>query len=79
MQLYHDKMNLVKSKIKDFRIEAKKVRTQALREMDRVRVLLGNNGYFVKNGEAVKVDIESYNSAVMNAGSQVEIKVENFK
>ena len=79
LQLYHDKMNLVKSKIKDFRIEAKKVRTQALREMDRVRVLLGNNGYFVKNGEAVKVDIESYNSAVMNAGSQVEIKVENFK
>ncbi|MBU0467546.1 MAG: PilZ domain-containing protein [Candidatus Omnitrophica bacterium] len=79
LQLYHDNMNLVKSKIKDFKIEAKLVRTQALREMDRVRVLLGNNGYFIKNGEVVKVDIESYNSAVMNAGAQVEIKVENFK
>ena len=79
LQLYRDNMRLVKSKIKDFRNEAKEVRTKAMREMDRVRVMLGNNGYFVKNGEEVKVDIQSYNAADLNISSQVEIKVENFR
>lgn len=78
LQLYRDNMRLVKTKINNFKAEAKQVREQASREMDRVRVLLGNNGYFVKQGEPVKVDMESYNAGVLKTSSQVEIKVENF-
>jgi len=79
---YRDKMKLVKSKIREFRREAGHFRSLALREMDRIKMELGNNGYFVKDGKDVKVDIESYEALRLDSAKssrQVEIDVNNFQ
>ena len=51
LTLYHGKMKLVKLKIKQFKQEARQVRISAQKEQDRMRMIIGNNGYFVKDGE----------------------------
>jgi len=79
MQSYHSKMNLVKSKIKEFKKDAAKVRSLALNELDRVKTILGNNGYFMKQGKVVKVDTVSYdavNLKSLNKKSNMRINVE---
>jgi len=67
VKLYRSRMKLVKSKIKHFKQEVHEVRKTAMQERDRVRSILGNNGYFMKNGETVKVDEAKYQKAVLDA------------
>ena len=66
MKLYREKMTLVKSRIKMFKQEALEMRANALNEKDRIQLILGNNGYFVKNGSVVKVDEAKYESATLD-------------
>jgi len=58
--LYRTKIKDVKGRIKHFREEARGVRVAAGQERDRIKLLLGNNGYFMKDGTTVKVDEEKY-------------------
>lgn len=60
ISLYHDQIRAVKAQIKDIRRGARRTRIAALRERDAVKMRLGNNGYIVKDGQMVKVDMEQY-------------------
>ena len=62
LKLYKSKMKLVKSKIRSFKREVKWAKKAAQKENDRIKALLGNNGYFMKNGETVEVDYRKYNA-----------------
>jgi hypothetical protein len=74
IEFYRGKLGIVKTKIRDFRHEAEKIRVSAQKEKDRIRLLLGNNGYFMKNGAAVKVDAEKYNAAMMTPEIEEKLK-----
>ncbi|VAX37282.1 hypothetical protein MNBD_UNCLBAC01-402 [hydrothermal vent metagenome] len=63
LRLYRNRMKLAKSKVKHFKREARRVRKTALKERDRLQSLLGNNGYFMKDGQVVQVDEEKYQMA----------------
>lgn len=65
VSFYRGKIKEVKARINEFRTEAETVRKAALKERDRVKLLLGNRGFFVKNGAVVKVDQESYDAGVL--------------
>lgn len=58
--MYRERVMKVKEKIRHFRRQAGAVRLEAQREMDRVKLILGNNGYFTRNGETVPVDTARY-------------------
>jgi hypothetical protein len=60
LEMYRERVMKVKEKIRHFRRQAGAVRLEAQREMDRVKLILGNNGYFVRKGESVPVDTEKY-------------------
>lgn len=60
--LYEQRLREVKDRIRHFRREARDMRIAAQEEMDRVKMTLGNNGYFIKGGEPVVVDEKKYNN-----------------
>jgi len=62
LSLYHSRIKLVKSKINEIKVQAKEARRKALIEMDKLKSALGNNGFLVKEGKIVKVDMEKYDS-----------------
>jgi len=72
IKFYRSKMKLVRSKIKGFNKEAQDVKRIAQQERNRIRMILGNNGYLFKNGQDVNVDMEQYVNA--NLGP---VKAEN--
>lgn len=63
ISLYRVKMKLVQSKIKVFKKEAEVVRKAAMAEQDRIRMMIGNNGYLVKSGTVVNTDMEKFHAA----------------
>ncbi len=86
MTVFRERMKLVKAKIKSFKEEAAKARTAALKERDRLKSMLGNKGYFMKDGNIVKVDMDEYNAlntkdikSELNKGRKVTIDVDFFK
>lgn len=79
---YRLKLKNVKSKIRHFVKEAKLARVSALSEQDRIRLILGNNGFFIKDGQRIQVDEEKFNSATLDSaegktvsGNDVKIDV----
>ena len=60
---FHQRMVVVKKRIKQFRREADQIQTAAVKEKDRLRTILGNNGYFMKDGQDIQVDYKRYESA----------------
>ncbi len=60
---YRDKIRQVKIKIKQFTKDTLAVKIAAAKERDRIRMMLGNNGYFFKDGKLVVVDEKRYMSA----------------
>ncbi|MFC1510102.1 PilZ domain-containing protein [Candidatus Omnitrophota bacterium] len=66
---YREKMNVVKSRIRGFRQEAALARTAAQKEQDRIKMVLGNNGYFMRDGRQVTVDTEKYNAVSLDGVS----------
>jgi DNA repair exonuclease SbcCD ATPase subunit len=86
MDVFRQRMKLVKGKIKAFKEEAVKARAAALKERDRLKSMLGNKGYFMKEGNIVKVDMDEYNAlgakeikSDVNKGRKVNINVNFFK
>lgn len=63
LNLFRSRIRLVKSKVQILQVESKQAKVHALKERDKLRMALGNNGYFVKDGSTVIVDIEKYNAA----------------
>ena len=72
IRTYKARMKAVREKIKDFKREAELVRQKALKERDRIRMALGNNGFLIKDGKPVVVDQEKYNNAMQKALDDVE-------
>ena len=62
LKFYREKMTVVKTKIGQYKAEANQARIATLKELDRIRMQLGNNGFFVKGGKAVKVDKKRYDA-----------------
>lgn len=67
IRTYKRNIELVKSKIKQFQKDARQVMRSAQKERDQLQMVLGNNGYFMKNGETVTVDEEKYIAAGQGA------------
>ncbi len=63
IRTYKRNMKLVKSKIRQFKRDAQRLNRAAQKERDRLQVLLGNNGYFMKDGSVVRVDEQKYTAA----------------
>jgi len=58
--VYKQRIRDLKKRMREFKKEAHAVKKAAQTEQDRVRSLLGNNGYLVKDGKPVVVDEKSY-------------------
>jgi len=71
IKTYKDRMKLVKFKLRHFKKEANAVKKAAQVEKDRIRLELGNNGYFIKNGNTVFVDSQKYHSEVLGGSSKL--------
>ncbi len=67
ISLYRVKMKLVKSKIKIFKREAEVVRKAAMVETDRIKMIIGNNGYLVKGGKIINTDMDKFHSVSLDA------------
>lgn len=65
LALYRDGIRVVQSRMKAFQQEAHEARIAILKEKDKIKSLLGNNGYFVRDGASVKVDRERYEAATL--------------
>jgi len=74
--LYKDRMKLVKGKINNFKVQARDARIAALQERDKTRILLGNNGFFMKAGKPVIVDEAKFNEVKVEP---VKMEAENRK
>ncbi|MGE0267757.1 MAG: PilZ domain-containing protein [Candidatus Omnitrophota bacterium] len=72
LERYQKEINLVKAKLSHFRQEAKQIREDALKERDRVQLALGNQGYFMREGKSVQVDLEKYNNAGLYPAQSME-------
>ena len=81
LNLYKDRMKLVRSKINNFKREALNVRISAQQELDRVKSQLGNNGFFTRSGQPIKVDMQKYEAQTIESiqksrASQIKGEVE---
>ena len=79
LALYKANAKVVKARIQSFEREAKIVKWRADEERDRIRLILGNNGYFVKDGQAVVVDEAKYKSATLSNPAQPATPNQNIK
>jgi len=89
LNIYRERMKTVKEKIKGFNREVLELRQKAQNERDRIKLALGNNGFFMRDGAAVKVDQAKYDAAgtapaVVRQSEdglypKVEINVSNFE
>ena len=50
--LYRDRLKLVKKRMKYFRKKAHLAKIEAQKEIDRIKLIRGNNGYVVKDGQS---------------------------
>lgn len=82
--LYRQRLKSVKKKMKHYQREAKNARMEALKDRDRMRMIFGNNGYLIKEGSSVKVNLKKFNApellkkeiAPVSAPKKVSINVE---
>ena len=63
----YTRVKTVKGKISTYRRQAEDVRIAALKERDKIRSMLGNRGFLVKDGRIVKVDRKNYESASLES------------
>lgn len=78
---YRLKMQSIKGEMKQFKQEDLAARTAAILQLDNQKLQLGNNGYFVKDGQVVAVDEDQYLNLTVNefsesVAAQPERKVE---
>jgi cell division protein FtsB len=77
------KIKQVKVKIRGFQRAAEDLRLDALAQKDNIRLMLGNNGYLIRNGEPVNVDMEKYKAASLenleNNTKDVKVDVTIFE
>jgi cell division protein FtsB len=85
---YRDRIHEVAALINQLKYENRLARISALAERDRVRLMYGNQGYFVKSGQPVQVDEGQYQAAsfdalppgkVPNPDSKVRVNVTVFQ
>jgi len=88
MAEYRLKLQSIKQEMRRLKAQERMARAAALAQMDEQRMLLGNNGYFIKGGQSVQVDEQQYqhlgtggiqNSAASQANPNVEINVTFFE
>ena len=70
---YRDRIQEVAALINQLKYENRLALISALAERDRVRLMYGNQGYFVKSGQPVQVDARQYQAASFDALSPGKI------
>ncbi|MBP9854743.1 MAG: PilZ domain-containing protein [Candidatus Omnitrophica bacterium] len=60
---YKKEMSKIKDRLSYFQQQARNVREDAVEEMDRVQLSLGNQGYMMREGKMVQVDLQKYKNA----------------
>ena len=58
---YYMKIKSVKGEIKRLKSEDRSARITAIAQIDDQKLQIGNNGYFIKNGQTVQVNERQYN------------------
>ena len=66
LRYFKGKIHLVKGKIKGFRRDAHELKIAAQNEHDRIKTILGNNGYLVKEGKTIQIDYAKFQAADMS-------------
>lgn len=89
LNIFKERMKVVKGKIKSYKKDVRELHRRAQNERDRIQLQIGNNGYLMKNGAPVQVDMEKYNAAasapavvttpIEGLAPNVEINVTNFE
>lgn len=87
MAEYRNRLRSIKSRMRRLKVEERVVKVAAIALMDSQKSRLGNNGYFVRQGQAVEVDQNQYQritrdefpSPVAQANRKVEIDVTFFE
>ncbi|HBO97183.1 MAG TPA: hypothetical protein DD648_04020 [Candidatus Omnitrophica bacterium] len=77
---YRSQIRVVAARIRQIKYEDHLARISALEERDRVRLMYGNQGYLMKSGQPVAVDVLQYRAAGFDAipsgqGSKPDSKV----
>ena len=63
MKYFKGKIHLVKGKIKGFKRDAHELIIAAQKEHDRIKTVLGNNGYFMREGKNIQIDYAKFQTA----------------
>lgn len=88
MSEYRLKLQSIKNEMKRLKKKERVARAAATAQMDEQRLLLGNNGYFIKSGQPVRVDEEKYQnlyadgaqgSTASQVNNEAEINVTFFE
>ncbi len=66
ISFYHSRIKVVQSEIRQIKAKVRSARIAALRQRDRIRIMIGNNGYLTKNGQIVQVDRKRYEAMDLN-------------
>ncbi len=66
ISFYHSRIKVVQSEIRQIKAKVRSARIAALRQRDRLRTMIGNNGYLTKDGQIVQVDRKQYEAMDMN-------------
>jgi len=78
---YREQINSIKGEMKRLKKEELAAREMSMIQIDEQKLLLGNNGYFVKDGESIEVDVDRYQSLTadqsgVSGNSQINNDVE---
>lgn len=68
---YHSRIKIVQSEIRQIKEGVHNARIAALRQRDRLRTMIGNNGYLTKDGQIVRVDRNRYEAMDLNPAEPV--------
>lgn len=72
VKYFKAKIQLVKGKIKGFNRDAYELRIAAQKEHDKIKSILGNNGFLVKEGKSINVDYAKFKAADPSAVSEIK-------
>lgn len=74
---YHSRIKVVQSEIRQIKERVHNARIAALRQRDRIRTMIGNNGYLTKDGQIVQVDRKQYDAMDLNLPAPIQMPQAN--
>ncbi len=79
IKVFRYKIHDVKRAVHDIRRQAYYAKITALKELDKLKLLQGNNGFFVKSGKAYQSNASNEAQQAAQANRRIEVNVEIIK